>query len=167
MSGSSLHVPLITAEPGLELRGVVTSDPAKAPGLPVVPTVAALLDDPGVALVVVAVPNAAHHDVARTALEAGRHVVVDKPFTVTTAQADDLIRLAASKGLALSVFHQRRWDADHRTIRRVVDDGLLGRLNTYLARYDRFRSGGPTRWTDEDRAGGGVLYDLGAHLVDQ
>jgi scyllo-inositol 2-dehydrogenase (NADP+) len=167
LSGSSLHVPLITAEPGLELRGVVTSDPGKAPGLPVVPTVAALLDDPGITLVVVAVPNAAHHEVARTALEAGRHVVVDKPFTVTTAEADDLIRLAAMRGLALCVFHQRRWDADHLTIRRCVDDGLLGRVTTYLGRYDRFRPAGPTRWTDEDRPGGGVLYDLGAHLIDQ
>ena len=167
MSASSLHLPLIGAEPGLELRGVVTSHPERAPGLPVRPTVDALLDDPAVELVVVAVPNAAHHDVARTALEAGRHVVVDKPFTVTSAEADDLIRLAGERDLRLSVFHQRRWDADHRTIRRVVDEGLLGRVGTYLARYDRFLPGPPTRWTERDGPGSGVLYDLGAHLIDQ
>ncbi|MDT7582052.1 MAG: scyllo-inositol 2-dehydrogenase [Pseudonocardiales bacterium] len=165
MSGSSLHLPLITAEPRLELRGVVTSK--TVPDVPVVPTVDALLDDPAVELVVVAVPNAAHHDVARTALEAGRHVVVDKPFTVTSAEADDLIGLAGERDRRLSVFHQRRWDADHLTIRRVVDDGLVGAVTTYLARYDRFKPGGPARWTDEDRPGGGVLYDLGAHLIDQ
>ena len=170
MSGSSLHGPLITAEPRLALRGVATLEPDQVrdlPGVPVLPTVAALLDDPAVELVVVAVQNAAHHDVARTALEAGRHVVVDKPFTLTTEQADDLIRLAEDRGLRLSVFHQRRWDADHLTIRRCVDEGLLGRVTTYIARYDRFRLGAPARWTDEDRPGAGVLYDLGAHLIDQ
>ncbi len=170
LAGSSLHGPLITAEPRLQLRAVVTSDPDRVrdlPGVPVVPTVAALFDDPAVELVVVAVPNAAHHDVARTALEAGRHVVVDKPFTVTTAEADALVALADARGLRLSVFHQRRWDADHLTVRRCVDEGLLGRVTTYLARYDRFRPGSPARWTEEDRPGAGVLYDLGAHLVDQ
>jgi scyllo-inositol 2-dehydrogenase (NADP+) len=170
LAGSSLHGPLITAEPRLQLRAVVTSAPDRVrdlPGVPVVPTVAALLDDPAVELVVVAVPNAAHHDVARTALDAGRHVVVDKPFTVTTAEADDLIALADARDLRLAVFHQRRWDADHLTVRRCVDEGLLGRVTTYLARYDRFRPGTPVRWTDEDRPGAGVLYDLGAHLVDQ
>ena len=170
MSGSSLHGPLITAEPRLALRGVATLEPDQVrdlPGVPVLPTVAALLDDPAVELVVVAVQNAAHHDVARTALEAGRHVVVDKPFTLTSEQADDLIRFAKDRDLRLSVFHQRRWDADHLTIRRCIDEGLLGRVTTYLGRYDRFRLGAPARWTDEDQPGTGVLYDLGAHLIDQ
>jgi scyllo-inositol 2-dehydrogenase (NADP+) len=169
LSASSLHAPLITAEPGLELRAVVTSDPTRVPlpDVAVVPTVEALLDDPGIGLVVAAVPNAAHHDVARSALEAGRHVVVDKPFTVTSAEADDLIRLAGERDLRLAVFHQRRWDADHLTIRRCVDEGLLGEVGTYLARYDRFRAGPPTRWTERAGPGSGVLYDLGAHLIDQ
>lgn len=168
MSATSLHLPLIAAEPGLELRTVVTSRPERVPsGVAVVPNVDALLDDPAIALVVVAVPNAAHHAVARPALEAGRHVVVDKPFTVTTAEADDLIRLADERDLRLTVFHQRRWDADHRTIRRLVDDGVLGRVTVHLGRYDRFRSGPPERWTERDEPGAGVLYDLGAHLIDQ
>lgn len=167
MSATSLHLPLIGAEPGLALRGVVTSHPSRAPGLRVYPTVDALLDDPAVELVVVAVPNAAHHEVARAALLAGRHVVVDKPFTVTTAEADDLIALASSEGLCLTVFHQRRWDADFRTIRALVDAGTLGRVSTYLARYDRFHPGPPSRWTERPGPGAGVLYDLGAHLIDQ
>jgi scyllo-inositol 2-dehydrogenase (NADP+) len=94
-------------------------------------------------------------------------VVVDKPFTLTTAEADDLIGLAHDRDRRLTVFHQRRWDADHLTIRRCVDEGLLGQVMTYLARYERFRLGAPARWSDEDRPGGGVLYDLGAHLIDQ
>jgi scyllo-inositol 2-dehydrogenase (NADP+) len=170
MSGSSLHGPLITAEPRLDLRAVVTFEPDQVrdlPGVRVLSTVAALLDDPGVELVIVAVPNNAHRDVARIALEAGRHVVVDKPFTLTTADADELIGLARDRDLRLSVFQQRRWDADHLTIRRCIDEGLLGRVTTYLARYDRFRVGTLARWTDEDNPGGGVLYDLGAHLIDQ
>jgi scyllo-inositol 2-dehydrogenase (NADP+) len=167
MAGSSLHLPLIMAEPGLDLRAVVTSHPDRVPGVAVVPTVAALLDDPAVELVVVAVPNTAHHDVARTALEAGRHVVVDKPFTVTTAEADDLIRLAGERGRLLSVFHQRRWDADQLTIRRCVEEGLVGRVSTFVARFDRFKPGPNTRWTEKDEPGAGVLYDLGAHLIDQ
>jgi scyllo-inositol 2-dehydrogenase (NADP+) len=167
MAGSSLHLPLITAEPRLELRAVVTSRPGRVPDVTVVPTLAALLDDPAVELVVVAVPNGAHHDVARTALEAGRHVVVDKPFTVTTAEADDLIRLADDRGLRLGVFHQRRWDADQLTIRRCVEEGLVGRVSTFVARFDRFKPGPATRWTEEDEPGAGVLYDLGAHLIDQ
>jgi scyllo-inositol 2-dehydrogenase (NADP+) len=171
MAGQSLHAPLITAEPRLELRAVVTSKPDRVhrelPDVAVVPTASALLDDPAVELVVVAVPNAAHHAVAREALDAGRHVVVDKPFTVTTAEADDLITRARAGDRTLTVFHQRRFDSDHLTIRRVVDEGVLGRVSTYLGRFDRFKPAGPARWTDEDVPGGGVLYDLGAHLVDQ
>jgi len=170
MAGSSLHAPLITAEPRLQLRAVVTSRADRLRGLPdvaVVPTVDDLLADPDVELVVVGVPNVAHHEVARTALEAGRHVVVDKPFTVTSAEADDLIALARERDVALSVFHQRRWDADQLTIRRCVDEGLVGRVSTFVARFDRFKPGPNTRWTEEDGPGAGVLYDLGAHLVDQ
>ena len=170
LSATSLHVPLITAEPGLELRAVV-SRRGGPPGVPVVATLDALLDDPAVELVVAAVPNAAHHEVVRAALEGGRHVVVDKPFTLTTAEADDLIRLAAGRSLCLSVFSQRRWDADHLTIRRCVDEGLLGNVTTYLGRYDRFRPGAldpaRSRWTERDGPGAGVLYDLGSHLIDQ
>ena len=165
MAGASLHAPLIMAEPRLELRGVVTSK--AVPDLPVVPAVGALLDDPAVELVVVATPNAVHHELAATALRAGRHVVIDKPFTVTTADADDLIALAGARDLALTAFHQRRWDSDHLTIRRVVDEGVLGHVTTYLGRFDRFKPAGPARWTDDDGPGGGVLYDLGAHLIDQ
>jgi scyllo-inositol 2-dehydrogenase (NADP+) len=171
MSGSSLHAPLISAEPALELRAVVSTDPDRVhrdlPFAPVVPTLERLLDDASVELVVVAVPNAAHHELARAALLAGRHVVVDKPFTVSTAEADDLIRTADEHDRRLAVFHQRRWDSDHLTVRRCVEEGLLGRVTTYLARYERFLPGPSTRWTEQEGPGTGVLYDLGSHLIDQ
>lgn len=171
MSGSALHAPLITAEPGLQLRAAVTSNPERVhrdlPSLAVVPSLARLLDDPGIELVVVAAPNAAHHELVRTALDAGRHVVVDKPFTVTSAEADDLIRLATERDRRLTVFQQRRWDADFLTVRRCVDEGLVGLVNTYVTHYDRFNPEPAGRWTDRDRPGAGVLYDLGSHLIDQ
>jgi scyllo-inositol 2-dehydrogenase (NADP+) len=118
-------------------------------------------------LVVVAVPNEAHGEIAGAALSAGRHVVVDKPFTVTTAEADDLIALAESRDRLIAVFHQRRWDSDYLTVRRCVDRGLLGVINTYIARYDRYRPVIAAQWRELARPGAGVLYDLGAHLIDQ
>ena len=170
VSASSLHAPLIAAEPRLALRAVVSSDPDRVlSDLPVrvVPTVAGLLADPAIELVVVAVPNEAHAEVAAEALSAGRHVVVDKPFTVTAAAADELITLARSRDRLVAVFHQRRWDSDYLTVRRCVDDGLLGTVNTYVARYDRYRPVPAAQWRDQARPGAGVLYDLGAHLIDQ
>lgn len=171
MSGSSLHAPLIGAEPGLALRAVVCSDPDRVhhdlPSVPVVPSIAELLSDAEIRLVVVAAPNPVHHELARTALLADRHVVVDKPFTVTTAQAEELITLAAQRDRRLAVFHQRRWDGDFRTVESCVRSGALGNVTTYAAHYDRFRPVPTDRWSEQDLPGAGVLYDLGAHLIDQ
>jgi scyllo-inositol 2-dehydrogenase (NADP+) len=168
-SGADLHAPLITADPRLRLRAVVSGRPERVhrdlPTTPVVPDLAHVLDDPEVELVVVAAPNDVHHELARAALLADRHVVVDKPFTLSTAQADDLIATAARQDRRLSVFHQRRWDADYRTVRHCVQAGVLGRVTTYIARYDRFRPTVDAR--DGPRPGAGVLYDLGPHLIDQ
>jgi scyllo-inositol 2-dehydrogenase (NADP+) len=168
-SGADLHAPLIAAEPRLRLRAVVSGRPERVhrdlPTTPVVPDLAHVLDDPEVELVVVAAPNDVHHELARAALLADRHVVVDKPFTLSTAQADDLIATAARQDRRLSVFHQRRWDADYRTVRHCVQAGVLGRVTTYIARYDRFRPTVDAR--DGPRPGAGVLYDLGPHLIDQ
>ena len=171
MSGSSLHAPLIGAEPALRLRAVVSSDAARVhrdlPDVPVVPSLDAMLGDDGVELVVVAAPNQAHHALAGAALRADRHVVVDKPFTVTAAEADELVALAAERGRALAVFHQRRWDGDFVTVRRCVEAGALGRVAVYAAQYDRFRPAPTLRWTEHAVPGAGVLYDLVSHLVDQ
>jgi scyllo-inositol 2-dehydrogenase (NADP+) len=136
------------------------------PGVPVLPTVAALLDDPAVELVVVAVQNAAHHDVAgpRSRPAARRRRQALHPDHRAGRRPDPA---REDHGLRLSVFHQRRWDADHLTIRRCVEAGLLGTVTTYVARYERFRLGNPARWTDEDQPCAGVLYDLGGHLIDQ
>jgi scyllo-inositol 2-dehydrogenase (NADP+) len=166
-SGADLHAPLIGAEPRMRLRAVVSGRPDRVhrdlPSTPVVPTLTRLLDDPVVELVVVATPNATHHQLARTALLAGRHVVVDKPFVLATAEADELIALSGRQDRRLSVFHQRRWDSDYLTVQHCVRAGLLGRVSTCIARYDRFRPAPD----DRDRQQPGVLHDLGPHLIDQ
>ena len=171
MAAASLHVPLIGAEPRLELRAVVSRDPAKVhrdlPAVPVVSSLDSLLAGPDVELVVVAAPSGVHHELAAAALRAGRHVVVDKPMTVTVAEADELIALSERYDRRLAAFHQRRWDSDHLSLSRCLAAGQLGRVSMYLSRYDRYRPHPVDRWRERDEPGAGLLYDLGAHLVDQ
>src|SRR4029453_4163547 len=153
LGGAVSHAPLIQAEPRLRLRVVVTSRAGQVerdhPGVRVVASAAELLADPAVELVVVAAPNAVHHELAAAALRAGRHVVVDKPFTLTTAAADELIALAAAVGRLLSVFHNRRWDGDFLTVRRCLEAGLVGAASSFVSRYDRFRPVPKGGWKEE------------------
>ena len=165
------HAPLIDAAQGLRLAAVVSSDPAKVaadyPEVPVVATPEALFDDAEVELVVIATPNHLHAPLARQALERGRHVVVDKPFTETLQQARDLAALASRQGLLLSVFQNRRYDADFLSLRRILAEGAVGRPVALESRFDRFRPQPTQRWRDRPGVGAGVWFDLGAHLVDQ
>ena len=171
LGGSAFHAPLIRAEPRLRLHAVVTSRADQVrrdhPGVRVVASAAELLEDPAAELVVVAAPNAVHAELAAAALRAGRHVVVDKPFTLSTADADELIALAEAADRRLSVFHNRRWDSDFLTVRRCLDTGLLGQVSSVVSRYDRFRPVPKGSWKEEDVPGSGILWDLGPHLIDQ
>ena len=171
LGGSVFHAPLIEAEPRLRLHAVVTSRAGQVerdhPGARVVGSAAELLEDPAVEMVVVAAPNAVHHELAAAALAAGRHVVVDKPFTLTSADADDLIALAERQDRLLSVFQSRRWDGDFLTVRRCLEAGLLGRVSSFESRYDRFRPAPKGGWKEQDVPGSGLLWDLGPHLIDQ
>jgi scyllo-inositol 2-dehydrogenase (NADP+) len=171
LGGSVFHAPLIQAEPGLRLHAVVTSRDEQVrrelPGVGVVGPAAELLEDPAVELVVVAAPNAVHHQLAAAALRAGRHVVVDKPFALSTADADELIGLAEATDRRLSVFHNRRWDSDFLTVRRCLEAGVLGGVSSFTSRYDRFRPVPKGSWKEQDVPGSGVLWDLGPHLIDQ
>lgn len=170
-SGATFHAPVLAATAELELVAVVTGQPgrvaARWPGVRTYAGVADLLADPAVELVVITSPNAEHHPQAKAALEAGKHVVVEKPFTITSAQAGELERLAAARGRVLSAYHNRRWDNDFLTVRKVLDSGLLGEVHSYEARFDRFRPEVRDRWRERDVPGGGILYDLGPHLIDQ
>ncbi len=171
MAGSVFHAPLIAAEPRLHLLAVASSRneqiARELPGVRAVPDPNALIADPAIELVVIASPNASHVPLAEQALRAGKHVVVDKPFAIASADAQRLLELAATQRRVLSVFHNRRWDHDYLTLRRAVDDGLLGEIFQYEARYDRFRPQPKPGWRERPEPGAGVLYDLGAHLIDQ
>lgn len=153
------HEPLIRACAGLELAAVLTSreHPLRVASLE------ALLERSD--LVVVASPNDSHFPLARTALEHGKHVVVDKPFTVTVDEADALIALARETGRMLTVFHNRRWAADFLTVRNVLPG--LGEPFLVEANWDRFRPEVRQRWREQEGPGAGLLADLGPHMIDE
>lgn len=170
-AGSTFHAPLIKAVEGLKLAAVVTSKPEDVardwPEIKVYADVDRLVTDAEIQLVIVTSPNHLHHLHAKAALMAGKHVVVEKPFTLTSEQADDLGKLANSRGLKLSVFHNRRWDNDFLTVKQIIDSGLLGAVHSYEAHFDRYRPQVRDRWREHDLPGAGLLYDLGPHLIDQ
>ncbi|MGN6375642.1 MAG: oxidoreductase [Sphingomonas sp.] len=170
LAGRVFHAPLIDAVDRLSLRAIASSRrdeiAAAWPGVAVT-TPEALIADPAIDLVVVATPNDSHASLARAALEAGKHVVIDKPLAVDAEQARGLVALAEARGRLLSAFHNRRWDGDFLTVERLLSEGKLGRPMLYEARWDRSRLGQRTGWKDQPGTGNGLLPDLGSHLIDQ
>jgi len=169
-AGRTFHAPLIAACPGLKLHTVVSSQTeAVHEAYPEarVAELDAALADPAVELVVIATPNDTHAPLARRALEAGKAVVVDKPFTLSLAEARELIASAEARGRLLSVFHNRRWDADFLTLQALIAEGRLGRLVRFESRFDRYRPAVRDRWREAAGPGSGVWFDLGPHLIDQ
>ncbi|HKP58607.1 MAG TPA: oxidoreductase [Polyangiales bacterium] len=170
-AAETFHVPLLRATEGYRItmvasrRGALLAD--ALPGVVVVPDPLQLVGHPEVDLVVIASPNDSHAQLAAAALQANRHVVVDKPFTVTLAEARQLAAAASRSGRVLSVFHNRRWDSDFLTVQRAVREGLLGRVAVLESRIDRFRPQVRDRWREGGGRGAGLLYDLGPHLIDQ
>jgi len=172
MAGQVFHAPLIHANPSLRLTHILERRGNEAqkryPDAKVVRDLESLLREPSVHLIVVATPNTSHPEIAAQSLQAGKHVVVDKPFTITSADADELIALSKKVGRVLSVFQNRRWDGDFLTVRQILDKELLGRVAEFHSRFDRFRPGvRPEAWREQAGPGSGVLYDLGSHLIDQ
>lgn len=177
LAGAVFHAPLIASTPGLRLHRVVTADPERRarlagehPGARPVEGVGRLLADPSeIDLVVVASPNRSHIPIARAALEAGLPVVVDKPLAAHAAEARELARLAAERGLLLTAFQNRRWDGDFLTVKRLISDGALGEVRRFESRFERWRPALKGGWREsaDPAEAGGLLYDLGSHLVDQ
>lgn len=169
--GKVFHAPLVANTPGLRLHTVVSRDAAKvAADHPLARVVASPGDafaDPAIDVVVIAAPNAVHAALAHAALEQGKHVVVDKPFTVTLGEAIDVVAHAARVQRIASVFQNRRWDADFLTVRRLIDDGALGEVMEFHSHFDRCRPVVADRWRERDEPGSGLWYDLGPHLLDQ
>ena len=172
VAGRVFHAPVLRAVPGLQLSSIVqrTGDSAALafPDVPVVRSVGDLLANTEIRLVVVATPNTTHAEVARRCLEAGRDVVIDKPFATTTAEAASLLELAARSARLLSVYHNRRWDGDFLTVQRLLRDGACGRPVLFESHFDRYRpQRKPGAWRERAEPGSGVLFDLGSHLLDQ
>jgi predicted dehydrogenase len=170
-AGKTFHAPLIRSVDGLELAVVVSRDAAKVhadlPHVEVIGDVQAAIADPRVSLVVIASPNDTHAPLARAALMAGKHVVVDKPFALDVAEARALAELAEQRQRVLSVFQNRRWDSDFLGVRQAIAEGRLGEVMHFESHIDRFRPQVRTRWREQRGAGSGLWYDLGPHLLDQ
>lgn len=177
LSGRVFHAPFIATNPAFQLSMIATGDPgrqaearAQHPGAAIVDSPAALLDRVDeLDLVILATPAHVHLEQGTAALEGGAHLVIDKPFVPTVADAKNLIASADDAGKLLAVFHNRRWDGDFLTVRRLLAEGVLGDIHRFESTFERW--GGPTRdrWQDATPAsdGGGITYDLGSHLVDQ
>ncbi|WP_394787548.1 oxidoreductase [Rhodoferax sp.] len=171
LAGRVFHAPLVAGVPGLELACICSSKPAEVqkdwPQVRVVPTPEVAFADPSIDLVVIATSNASHHALARAALLAGKHVVVDKPCTVTLAETEDLLAVAMQQNRVLTVYQNRRFDSDFLMLQQVLASGQLGRITHFESHFDRFRHVVPGKWREQDIPGSDLWLDLGAHLVDQ
>jgi predicted dehydrogenase len=172
MSGKLFHAPFIHLHPGYNLYAVWERSKNLAqeayPGIKTYRTYEDLLADPAIDLVVVNTPNTTHYDYAYQALAAGKHIIVEKPFTVTVQQAQTLQQLAAEKGKVVAVYQNRRWDSDFSTVRKVVHEKLLGDLVEAEFHYDRYNPVlSPKPHKEAPVQGTGIVYDLGPHLIDQ
>jgi predicted dehydrogenase len=169
-AGKVFHAPVIRAVQGLRLGAIVQRhgppDPAYA-DVEFVRSVDELLQR-SIDLVVVATPNTSHHPIAKQCLLAGRHVVVDKPFTTTMAEAEDLVDTAARQRRVVSVYQDRRYTGDFATVQQLIGAGAVGRVVSYESHFDRFRpERKPDAWREHDLQGSGVWFDIGPHLFDQ
>ena len=167
-----MHLPFLTQSPYYKLVSIQErhreESREKYPWVRIVRTIDELVDDPETDLIVITTPNDSHFPYAQKAMRAGKHVVVEKPFTITTEEAASLIRLSKETGVVLSVFQNRRYVADFLTIQQLLRADLLGPLVEFSAHYDRYRPAlRPNAWREKEVPGSGILYDLGAHLIDQ
>jgi scyllo-inositol 2-dehydrogenase (NADP+) len=171
LAGATFHAPVIEHCGRATVAAIATSQSERAqadyPNATIVGDFDALLALDDLDCIVIATPNDTHFDLARRALEAGKHVVVDKPVTLSARDARTLAGLAAARGLLFAPFHNRRWDGDFITLRALIESGRLGRVTHFESHFDRFRPKVPQRWREETSRGGGLLFDLGPHLIDQ
>ena len=172
MSGKVFHAPFIDRHPGFQLYAVWERSKKLTaefyPSIKSFSTLEEMLADKSIELVIINTPNYSHYEYAKKALEAGKHIVVEKPFTVTVAEARELVTLAEKKGKLISVFQNRRWDSDYQTVKNVVRQELLGEIVEAELHYDRYNPVlSPKAHKETPGPGTGVLYDLGSHLIDQ
>lgn len=171
-AGRVFHAPIVSSVAGLNLRAIVQrkGDDASRlhPKATQVRSVEELLAIPEIQLVVVATPNTSHHSLAKQCLQVGKDVVVDKPFATTYAEATELVEIARQRGRLLTVYQNRRFDGDFRTISKLLTERRLGRIVLFESHFDRYRLElRPDAWRERPEAGSGIFFDLGVHLLDQ
>lgn len=177
-NSSNLHIPFIEAVDDFKLTHVLERKASKESSVArdkwhhlepftVVNKYDDILNDKNVHLVVITTSNTSHYDLTKQALKAGKNVVIEKPMTPSSEQALELADLATEKGLVLAVFHNRRYDGDFLTVKKLIQDGKLGDISSFESRFDRYRPNPKSGWREENAPGSGVLYDLGSHLIDQ
>ena len=172
MSGQVFHGPFIHVHPGYQFYAVWerTKNLAeeKYPGVITYRKLEDLLADQAIELVIVNTPNSTHFEYTKKALEAGKHVIVEKPFTVTVEEGEELIQLAKTKNLLLTVYHNRRFDSDYKVVRKILEEGWLGEVVEAEFHFDRYKEEiSPKVHKEIPGPGTGALYDLGSHLIDQ
>ncbi len=172
MSGLVFHAPFLVANPHFNFYAdwerTKNIAEEKYPGVKTFRTLEAMLADDSIELVIVNTPNYTHFDYAKKSLEAGKHVIIEKPFTVTVAEGKQLIELAQRKQRVLSVYQNRRYDSDYKTVKKVLDEQLLGNIVEAEIHFDRFKEELSYKLHKEDPGpGAGSLYDLGSHIIDQ
>lgn len=170
-AGEFYHAPFIASLPQFKLTSVQErhkeQSKAKFPDVRVVRTFTELTNDPDLELIIITTPNEYHFPMAKEAMEMGKHVVVDKPITVTSDEAEQLIKISQKTGKILTVYQNRRLDSGLLTIKKIKEENGFGRIRHYEAHFDRFRPAIKDSWREKETPGGGLLYDLGVHLLDQ
>ena len=179
LAGRVFHCPFVASVPGFELSAIALRSPESAkrtadavatiyPQASILSSIDEAIHSPEIDLIVIGTPNDSHVEYAAAALQAGKHVVVDKPLAPTSAEANQLIDLAARNGRVLAPFHNRRFDGDFQTVKKLIHTGTLGRVVTISSHMDRFRPiQRPNSWKEEGGAASGLLFDIGPHLIDQ
>jgi len=172
MSGRVFHAPFVDVHPAFRFYAVTERSQKKAseryPGIISFDTVEDLLNDPAIELVIINTPNHTHFEYAKKALEAGKHILVEKPFAATLAEAKELFELGKEKNLQVMVYQNRRWDSDFQSVKAVVESGSLGRLIEVNFRFDRYKKDlSPKYFKEQALPASGLSYDLGPHILDQ
>jgi len=172
IAAQCMHLPFLVTNPKFEVKTILQrrGDEAKEkyPSVEIVRSLDDMLADTSLELIIITTPNDSHFDYAKRAMEAGKHVVVEKPFTITSEDARKLIAVSKENKRTLSVYQNRRYVSDFLTIRKLLDENKLGEIVEFEGHYDRYRPElRPNAWREENIPGSGILYDLGAHLIDQ
>ncbi|MCG6201375.1 oxidoreductase [Psychromonas antarctica] len=170
-SAKTFHLPFVDALPEFEVSAISSSQAQVVkqdwPNAAHYFTAEQMLQNSDAQLVIITAPNDVHFSLAKLALENNKHVILEKPFVTKIADGEALIALAKEKGLILSVYHNRRWDGDFLTVKKLIAENKLGGIKHFESHFDRFRPTVLQRWRESSQDGGGILFDLGPHLIDQ